>query len=172
MHGPSWGFLIFVLCMVLGLIAVVGLVLSHRLRIRALLSQERLASIAKGVEIPWETDLQRPRSARRLHLKAGVVLIGAGLGLLAASFVLAAAERELPLVWGILFLVLGTVNVVYDALVGRNEWERSQALDEALVRAYIRRLEAGGHSERSTGPRGQDVTLKHGGTPEAADTGD
>jgi len=166
----KWIFLVFLLSMVFGLIAVIGLVLWHRLRVRALLSQERLAALGKGVEIPWETDLRRPRSAGRLHLKAGVVLIGAGLGLLAVSLVLAAAERELPLVWGILFSILGTVNVVYDALVGRHEWERSQALDEALVRAYIRRLEAGGHSERSTDLRGQDVAPKRGGNPEAANT--
>jgi hypothetical protein len=45
----------------------------HKRLIRELLSRERLATLDKDVEIPWEMDFKRPSRARRFHLKSGVI---------------------------------------------------------------------------------------------------
>jgi len=131
------------------LLLLVSFVLRHRREVRELLSRERLAAIEKDMEIPWEMEVRRPRRAWRLHLKSGVVLLGAGLGLAAASVMMwlmtsSGDHATAVLAWGVFFITLGAVNIAYDFLVGRKEWERTVALDEAVTQAYIRRLEGNG----------------------------
>jgi hypothetical protein len=126
-------------------LAVVGLVLWHKRQVRTLLSRERLAALDKGVEIPWELDVQRPRRARRLHLKSGVIFSALGLSLALISTLTGSwGEQRDMLSWGIFFLVMGVANILYDRYVGKAEWERTTTMDEALMRAYIRRLEGSG----------------------------
>lgn len=128
---------------------VLTLVLRHRREVREMQSRERLAAIERNMNIPWEMDLRRPRRALRLHLKSGVVLLGAGLGLAVASTAVHDPEMApVFMAWGLFFMSIGVVNVVYDVAVGRKEWERTLALDEALTRAYIRRLEGVGSPDR------------------------
>lgn len=132
------------------LLLLVSFVLRHRREVREMLSRERIAAIEKDMEIPWEMEVRRPRRAWRLHLKSGVVLVGAGLGLAVASVVMylmmlsSTDDVYVVLAWGLFFTTLGGVNIAYDFLVGRKEWERTVALDEAVTRAYIRRLEGNG----------------------------
>jgi hypothetical protein len=133
--------LLVLIIVVSSLLGLVALVLRHKRQVRDLLSKERLAALDKGVEIPWEVDLRRPRRTHRLHLKAGVVLAGAGAGLLAASGLVLAPDQRVVMAWGVFFGTLGAASILYDVLVGRREWERTAELDEALTRAYIRRLE-------------------------------
>jgi hypothetical protein len=141
-----------VLLIASAMVTLVGLVLRHRKQVRELLSRERLAALEKGVEIPWEMDLRRPRRVARLHLKSGVLLVGAGAGMTMISALLdVASDATIMLAWGIFLLTLGATNIVYDVLVGRKEWERSTALDEALMHAYIRRLEGRGPESHDGG---------------------
>jgi hypothetical protein len=123
-------------------IAIVALVIRHKRLMRELLSRERLAALDKGVEIPWEMDLRRPTRARRFHLKSGVLLLGAGVALALVSALESdwRVQRD-TLTWSIVLLVMGATNVLYDRFVGKAEWERTMATDEALTRAYIRRIE-------------------------------
>jgi hypothetical protein len=133
---------IVMLAMSAAAIAIVALVMRHKRQMREMLSRERLAALDKGVEIPWEMDFRRPSRARRLHLKSGVILLGAGLGLTLVSTLQGNwGERRDVLTWALFLLVMGATSVLYDRYVGRAEWERTMAMDEALTRAYIRRLE-------------------------------
>ncbi len=135
-------FLLLLALLFVFVLANLWTVLRHRSRQREMLSRERLVALEKGLEIPWEMDLGRPRRAGRMNLKAGVVLTGAGIGLAAASPFTAPSTTDV-LVWAVFLFCVGLANVLYDVFVGKKEWERSQALDEELVRAYIRRLDAG-----------------------------
>ena len=127
-----------------GSLGVVALVLRHKRAVRELLSRERLAALDKGVEIPWEADIPRPRRSRRLHLKVGILLTGAAVGLArVALFVPGSQDRAIIFGWASFFVAFGLTNILYDRIAGRAEWERSVTLDEALTRAYIRRLEGG-----------------------------
>ncbi len=130
------------LAMFTAAVLIVSLVMKHRRQIREMASRERLAALDKGVEIPWEIDIRRPRTARRFHLKAGVLLLGAGVGLLLISLLQSNWNEQRDLLApGIFLVVLGVTGIVYDRFVGKAEWERTTALDEALTRAYIRRIE-------------------------------
>lgn len=66
------------------LITVVWLVIMHRHKARELLSRERLAALERGVDIPWESQLLRPRTSRP-SLRVGLILTGAGFGLASAT---------------------------------------------------------------------------------------
>jgi hypothetical protein len=134
---------VLVMCgMCAAAIAIVALVIRHKRLMRELLSRERLAALDKGVEIPWEMELKRPSRARRFHLKSGVILLGAGVALAIVSALESDWRvRQDMLTWATVLLVMGVTNVLYDRFVGKAEWERTMALDEALTRAYIRRIE-------------------------------
>lgn len=153
------GPLFSLLALFAGSLGIVALVLRHKRAVRELLSRERLAALEKGVEIPWQADIPRPRRSRRLHLKVGILLTGAAVGLaLVALFVPQAEERAMTFAWAAFFVVFGLTNILYDRIAGRAEWERSVALDEALTRAYIRRLEGGEPGTRDAhteDPRGR-----------------
>jgi hypothetical protein len=133
-------------------VAVVMVVLRHRRQLRELLSRERMAALEKGVEIPWELDAARPRRASRLQLKAGFLLCGLGLGMVAASGLTHEPVGNGPLPFGVFLLMTGLTLIVYDALFGRHEWRRATELDEELTRAYIRRLEgSAGQAHEASG---------------------
>jgi len=150
---------VLVLCgMCAAAITIVALVMRHKRLIRELLSRERLAALDKGVEIPWEMDLRRPTRARRFHLKSGVILLGAGVALALVSALESdwRLQRDI-LTWSIVLLVMGATNVLYDRFVGKAEWERTLATDEALTRAYIRRIESGSAATAGAGGEGGQV---------------
>ena len=126
-----------------GSLGIVALVLRHKRAVRELLSRERLAALDKGVEIPWQADIPHPRRSRRLHLKVGILLTGAAVGLALVALLVGGEERAMTLAWAAFFAVFGLTNILYDRIAGKAEWERSVTLDEALTRAYIRRLEGG-----------------------------
>jgi hypothetical protein len=142
MHSEVVGALLSILILSGAIATLLAVVLRHKRQVRELLSRERLAALDKGVEIPWEMDIPRPRRSRRLHLKLGVLLLGASVGLaLVAPFAGDPENRNVTLIWSLFFLAMGVTGLVYDRFFGKAEWERSMALDEALTRAYIRRLE-------------------------------
>jgi hypothetical protein len=154
------GPLLSVLMLFAGGLGIVALVLRHKRAVRELLSRERMAALDKGVEIPWEADIPRPRRSRRLHLKVGILLTGAAVGLaLVAILGAESQERAITFAWAAFFAVFGLTNILYDRIAGKAEWERSVTLDEALTRAYIQRLEGGeprtrdAHTEDSRGGR-------------------
>jgi hypothetical protein len=142
MHGEVIGALLSTIIILGSIATFLAIGLRHKRQVRELLSRERLAALDKGVEIPWEMDIPRPRRSRRMYLKLGILLVGASVGLaLAAVFADRVDDRSVMLAWAVFFLAMGVTNILYDRIAGRAEWERSMALDEALTRAYIRRLE-------------------------------
>ena len=159
MHGEIVGALLSVLIMSGAIATLLAVVLRHKRQVRELLSRERLAALDKGVEIPWEMDIPRPRRSRRLHLKLGVLLLGASVGLaMIVPFAGDPDNRNVTLIWALFFFAMGATGIVYDRLFGKAEWERSMAMDEALTRAYIRRLEG-------------SAVATHGSTAESARDG-
>jgi hypothetical protein len=147
--------MVVTLVMVTAAVLIVNLVMRHKRQIRELLSRERLAALDKGVEIPWEMELKRPQRARRFQLKAGVLLLAAGVGLaLIAPLQGSWNDQRDVLTPAIFLLVMGVAGVLYDRYVGKAEWERTIAMDEALTRAYIRRIE--GSAERTRAAARED----------------
>jgi len=147
---------VLVMCgMCASAIAIVAIVIRHKRLIRELLSRERLAALDKGVEIPWELDLGRPSRARRFHLKSGVLLLGAGFAFALVSTLQGPWEVQRDLLsWATVLLVMGATNVLYDRFVGKAEWERTMAMDEALTRAHIRKIEGGSRRPPDAGVEG------------------
>jgi uncharacterized protein DUF6249 len=63
-------------------------------RVRKLRSEERLAAIAKGVNVPMEPELSHPARSRR----AAILLISGALGCIIAFGLIAQIQRE-PETW-------------------------------------------------------------------------
>lgn len=109
-----------------------------RLRDRELLSQERLAAIQKGLEVPIVAPISRRPG--RSALQTGILLVGSGVGL---SLSLAAVQPpgSQGWAWGALLVCVGAANLVYWHVGGREEWQKEHALDESVGRAYLACLE-------------------------------
>jgi hypothetical protein len=83
-------------------------------RIRKLRTEERLAAIARGVEIPFDQPITHLAHSRR----AGILLVAAGLGWSGAFALLSLAERDaleaaafaiIPVAIGIGYLIDATL---------------------------------------------------------------
>jgi hypothetical protein len=79
------------LIFIVGGIVIIALNMHHRMKLKALRSQERLAMIEKGLSVPAPEDLFERRVTVRdvdsgirvaRHRTAGVLLIGLGIGLM------------------------------------------------------------------------------------------
>lgn len=63
-------------------------------RVRKLRTEERLAAIARGIEVPMQADLSHPAHSRR----SAILLVSAALGYIATFGLIAQIERE-PETW-------------------------------------------------------------------------
>ncbi len=98
---------------IIGLVAVVmslGIPLGAMYtyyRVRKLRSEERLAAIARGVEIPMEPELTQAARSRR----AGILLVSGALGYIITFGLIARIEAEsepwVAVVFGIIPLAIG-----------------------------------------------------------------
>lgn len=121
-----------------GICAVtIAFVLRHISRSRELLSRERIAAIEKGLDLP----LERPRRRLPFHPKRlGILLVTLGIGLTVSLIILRGGGRAWG--WGVLVVAAGVANLLYWDEGGRKEWEKAAGLEEELMRAYIRRVDA------------------------------
>lgn len=111
---------------VIGLVAVVltcGLpvaALYTYYRVRKLRSEERLAALAKGAEIPMEPELSQFARSRR----AGILLVSGGLGFMlmfaAIARIVQEPETMVAAAFGILPLAVGIGYFVDAALIHRD----------------------------------------------------
>jgi hypothetical protein len=111
---------------IIGLVAVIltcGLpvaALYTYYRVRKLRSEERLAALARGTEIPMEPELSQFARSRR----AGILLVCGGLGLMIMFAVIAKVVDEphalVPAAFGILPLAVGIGYFLDAALIHRD----------------------------------------------------
>jgi hypothetical protein len=103
-------------------------------------SRERLAAVERGIPPAL---MQRPRHRQRASPLAGaLVLLAAGVGLSFALWQSGASEWG----WGALPALIGAALLIHWRTGGGASWQRQQALNEELQRAYIdlvRRTEPG-----------------------------
>ncbi len=87
-------------------------------RVRKLRTEERLAAIARGVNVPMEPDLPHAARSRR----AGILLVAAGLGYTATFALIAKAEPDamIAAAFGLIPLMLGIGFFIDAALVRRD----------------------------------------------------
>jgi preprotein translocase subunit Sss1 len=111
---------------VIGLVAVVltcglpGAALYTYYRVRKLRSEERLAALARGTEIPMEPELSQFARSRR----AGILLVSGGLGFMIMFAVIARIVQEpetlVAAAVGILPLAVGIGYFLDAALIRRD----------------------------------------------------
>jgi hypothetical protein len=87
-------------------------------RVRKLRTEERLAAIARGVNVPMEPDLPHAARSRR----AGILLVAAGLGYTATFALIAKAEPDamIAAAFGLIPLMLGIGFFIDASLVRRD----------------------------------------------------
>jgi hypothetical protein len=87
-------------------------------RVRKLRTEERLAAIARGVDVPMEPDLPHAARSRR----AGILLVAAGLGYTLTFALISRVEPEamVAAAFGLIPLVLGIGFFIDSALVRRD----------------------------------------------------
>jgi len=87
-------------------------------RVRKLRSEERLAAIARGANIPMEPDLSEAASSRR----SGILLISGAIGYIATFALLARVEHEawMAAAFGVIPLALGVGFFLDSALIRRD----------------------------------------------------
>jgi hypothetical protein len=129
--------LIPIVAIVMGIgIGMLALCLNYRKRkeIFALLHQERMAAIDKGLELPplpegLFAEGGRPASPHR-HLLKGLVWLFLGLALLTALF--AFAQRNIAL-FALIPAGIGLAHLLYYFLVGRKEAQDLEAAQRAKL---------------------------------------
>ena len=87
-------------------------------RVRKLRTEERLAALARGVNVPMEPDLPHAVRSRR----AGILLVAAGLGYTLTFALISRVEPEamVAAAFGLIPLVLGIGFFIDSALVRRD----------------------------------------------------
>jgi hypothetical protein len=87
-------------------------------RIRRLKTEERLAAIARGIAVPFETELPQPARSRR----SGILLVCGGLGYSLTFGLLSLTERDalLAAAFGIIPVAIG-IGYFIDATLVRRE---------------------------------------------------
>ena len=87
-------------------------------RVRKLRTEERLAAIARGVNVPMEPDLPHVARSRR----AGILLVAAGLGYTLTFALISRVEPDamVAAAFGLIPLVLGIGFFIDSALVRRD----------------------------------------------------
>jgi hypothetical protein len=91
-------------------------------RVRRLRSEERLAAIAKGMTVPFDTELPHPARSRR----SGILLTSAGLGYSLTFALISLAERDalIAAAFGIIPVAIG-IGFFIDATLVRRELQAS-----------------------------------------------
>jgi len=105
------------------------------------ISRERVAAIEKGVPFP-EPEPPKPPERAGHPLKPTLASLAIGIALLVG---LAPSHR----VWGMVVTALGVAGVCHWFVAGRNEWQRQQAMEEEMHRAYVEYLKARARSAAS-----------------------
>lgn len=113
---------------------VVGIIFRYARHSRDLLSRERLAAVEKGLDTCFLVPPPRPRQSPLFGAMV-TMFTGAGLTVFLWRFGLGGV--------GLLLACIGLGMFLHWFVGGRKEWERQQALDEELSRAYIERLRVG-----------------------------
>lgn len=87
-------------------------------RVRKLKSEERLAAIAKGLNVPFEPELAHPQRSRR----SGILLVCGGLGYSLTFALISLLERNalIPAAFGIIPVAIG-IGYFIDATLVRRE---------------------------------------------------
>jgi Domain of unknown function (DUF6249) len=89
-------------------------------RVRQLRTQERLAAIARGVEIPMQAELSEQAKSRR----AGILLVSGGIGFMVMFGLIAAAVHEpetlCAAAFGVLPLAVGIGYFLDSAMIRRD----------------------------------------------------
>lgn len=87
-------------------------------RVRKLRTEERLAAIARGVNVPMEPDLPHAARSRR----SGILLVAAGLGYTLTFALISRVEPDamVAAAFGLIPLVLGIGFFIDSALVRRD----------------------------------------------------
>jgi hypothetical protein len=87
-------------------------------RVRALRSEERLAAIARGVDVPMQPELSEAARSRR----SGILLVAGALGYIAAFVLISRAEPEamIAATFGVIPLAVGIGFFIDHALIRRD----------------------------------------------------
>lgn len=139
MYASLFGFVLPVL--------ILALALRTQSRKREKLSQERLAAIEKGMELPL---IDAPRRRQRMSSRAGaLLLIPIGVGLSVGL-----GQSGADWTWGLIPGLIGLGLLAHWLTGGKRAWERQQALDEELQLAYIDLLRRSGPAAKSAASQG------------------
>jgi hypothetical protein len=119
-------------------VSIVFLFLKYARHKRELESQERLAAIEKGVDIPLELPQARRGGSPLAH---ALILVALGIGIAVALGQIGAMTGA-PVPWavGAIPAMVGVAILAHWFLGGRDEWRKLRELDEEMKRAYIDRL--------------------------------
>jgi hypothetical protein len=87
-------------------------------RVRKLRSEERLAAIARGVEVPMQPELSEAARSRR----SGILLVAGALGYIATFVLIGRVEPDamIAATFGVIPLAVGIGFFVDDALIRRD----------------------------------------------------
>jgi hypothetical protein len=100
------------------------------------LSRVRAAAIEKGVLLP-EPEPEPPKPPARANHPLSVAL-----GMLVMGIALLVGLAPEHRVWGMVVSALGVAGVCHWVVAGQNEWQRQQAMDDEMHRAYVEYLKS------------------------------
>jgi len=104
---------------------VIWLVVKAATRQRDVLSKERLTALEHGIPLPPAVFVEGGHHRPRNSLRAGIVELGLGAGLVVALLICCPASRLWG--WGVAVMVLGLAHLAYWGIHGRREWQEAQA---------------------------------------------
>lgn len=114
-------------------VVVIWLVFRTAARQRAVLSQERLAAIERGIQLPPEAFLDSRHRHERNSLRTGMVELAVGAGVVIMVLIGSPDSR----LWGagVVVILLGLAHIAYWLIRGRREWEEARATEMELAKA-------------------------------------
>lgn len=104
---------------------IIWLVVRAATRQRDVLSKERLTALEHGIPLPPAAFVEGAHQRPHNSLRAGIVELGLGAGLVVALLICCPASRLWG--WGVGVMVLGLAHLAYWGIHGRREWEEAQA---------------------------------------------
>ncbi len=113
---------------------IIWLVFRMAARQRAVLSRERMAAMERGIPLPPEAFMDSHRRRPHNSLKAGLVELGVGAGLVVALVICCPESRLWG--WGLAVILIGLAHLVYWRLHGRREWEEARARELELAKSW------------------------------------
>ncbi len=112
---------------------IIWLVFRMAARQRAVLSQERLAAMERGVHLPPEAFLESRCRRERNSLRTGLVEVALGVGIVIALLMSCPGSSFWG--WGLVVILVGVAHITYWMVRGRREWEEARSADLALMHA-------------------------------------